>query len=109
MNEFSSPDSPLAAARTRIADLLTRRLEGELELLDEIRDAVRQFVRLGKAERMPSERVLSALKSALQEAIRPNTTRGELNELTDQVVKWCIGEYYTNGPASPDTGPSARP
>ena len=71
--------------------------EGAAAAEERAPEAVRRYVRQEKMEGVPPEQVLVAVKSAARRAalgLSAASAVTGIEELTAQVVAWCIANYY---------------
>ncbi len=100
MTEALSPDTPDDALSDPVANRLRQAIarafhaRAEQDVTGELRDAVCTYVRAQREAGVRVEEVVIAVKAAVDLAdLRPVRTI-ERRELTEQVVTWCIAEYY---------------
>lgn len=79
----------------RIADLVAR----PPVQLDLLRSAVCDYVSTRKGIGDPPEQVLAQVKSIAVLALTSRDVRADATSLVEQVVRWCIDEYYRRADA----------
>ena len=99
MTEAFSPDThdaPSDPVANQLRQAIARAFHAwaEQDVTDEVRNAVCAYVRAQREAGVRVEEVVIAVKAAVDLAdLRPVRTI-ERRELTEQVVTWCIAEYY---------------
>ena len=101
-NSSRAPSATTLAASERLILTVVRAARAARAPTPELREAVREYVHELKTWGYPPERVLVAVKTLVAEggirrtawADRDEAAVHPENEIIDQVVTWCIEEYF---------------
>jgi hypothetical protein len=94
LSSRSSPQFDPAADRLRSTLIAAYSEASDQAVLDDLRDAISEYVGGQKRFGVRAEEVIIAVKRLIELSDLRRTLPRDHRELTERVVTWCIGDYY---------------